>query len=227
MRVHVIDVGRLEARVLERQPHDPLHSTGVGIGHVATVTRRGKAEDLRVDAGVAPACKLEILEDQRCGALGDDGAIAIRVEGSRRPLGLMVPGGGGKQDVEDRCVDAVEFLGASGAHDLLSAEADGLVGVADPLTTRCASAAGGYEAPHDAEELRDIRRAGVAHEADVVATPNAAGRASDVEETRIYLDPSRAALGASEGDPGTAVAQRGMLKQTRIRQCQLGGPGGH
>ena len=54
---------------------------GGGGGDVVGVGRRARAEDLGVDAGPAPAGVVEVLEDERAAALGDDEAVAADVEG--------------------------------------------------------------------------------------------------------------------------------------------------
>jgi hypothetical protein len=76
------------------------------------------ADHLGVDA--APRARvLELLEQQAARALADDDPVALRVEGARRALGLVVARRRREEHVEDGRVEHVELLGPARQHPVL------------------------------------------------------------------------------------------------------------
>src|SRR5262249_33001834 len=108
-------------------------AVGVGAGAVAG--------QLGVDPGAAAFGVPQLLEDQHAGALAQDEAVAVAVEGpAGLPGGVVALGQGGEQ-VEAGDAERVDHaVRAAGEHDVGVAVADQLDGLADGLA---AAGAGG------------------------------------------------------------------------------------
>ena len=92
MGIDVADIGRLGARVAKRPAHGERRARSLRVrrGDVVGVVGGAVARDLRVDAGT-PRLRMRLgLEDHRRASLGQDEAVAVRVEGPRGGLGVGV-----------------------------------------------------------------------------------------------------------------------------------------
>ena len=170
---------------------------------------------------------LEHLEHERARPLAHDETVARAVEWPRRAFGLGVARGGGEHDVEHGGVHRVQLLRAARDHQVLPAAHDGLVRVADALAAGGARAARRHDPPRDAEELREVRRAGVAHELQIVGACDALEAALRVERRRIDLHRRRAAARRAVRDARRAVGDERAARQSRVGERQLGGARGH
>ena len=137
--VDVVDVLRLEPRVLDRQRDRARRRLAglVGCHLVERVVGRRVADQLTVDAGAALIGVLQRLEDQRARALAGDETIAVAVERPARLLGRFVARREGADGVEGRDPYlAQRRLGAAREHDVRVAALDHPRRVAERLRRR-------------------------------------------------------------------------------------------
>ena len=82
--VHVDDLARADAGVDQRHLHagDGAGAAGRRGGDVVRVGRAGRSEDFSVDVGAAGLGHLELLQQEDSGALRQDEAVAVGIEGS-------------------------------------------------------------------------------------------------------------------------------------------------
>src|SRR5205823_9668615 len=132
-----------------------------GSGHVEGVVAGAVANHLRVDARSSMASVLQLLEKEGSGALGDDEAVPLLVEGARRLCRIVVLGKGPHR-AEPRIDDPNEAsLRATGDDRLGIAAADRFERLPD------GAAAGGAGGDHrhirapQAQRDRDMPRGGV------------------------------------------------------------------
>ena len=134
MRVHIADVGRLDAGVLQRHLHRARRALAgrIGLGHVRGVRRDAVADQLGVDARTARPRVLELLQDEHCGRLAHDEPVSLLVEGPRRLLRMVVAARERAHRVEAGDPDLGDRrLGPAREHHVGAADADLVHRVAD------------------------------------------------------------------------------------------------
>ena len=163
----VVDAGGFESRVFERQLHHPLHAFLARRGEVGAIAVAGVADELGEDHGATGAGVVERLEHERATAFSDHEPVTGRVEGTRALVRRVVELVRGRHEqVEGDRVHVVHLFGAAAEHDVLDAGADEFVAGPDPLRCAGARGAGARDAATHPEELRDVHRAGVRHQAE-------------------------------------------------------------
>ena len=146
------------------------HGGIIGLADVDAVAAGVIADDFGEDIGAAGEGVIAGFQDDDAGAFAADQAVAFGVEGSRGVgRGIVERGGGRVEDVEGTDDGFVEFFGAAAEDDVLSADADLVVGGADGLKARRARRRGGRDDAFDAEELGDVQGDGVGDAAEEFA----------------------------------------------------------
>ena len=81
--VDVVDLFRHNARLPDRHRHHTARAVGIlrRRCHMVGIAGEAVADDLRIDVRAAPPGELQFLENHHAGALADDEAVAILVEG--------------------------------------------------------------------------------------------------------------------------------------------------
>ena len=187
VRVHVADLGRVDARVGERHRHRARRVLAgrIGLGHVRRVGRHAVADELGVDLRAPRPRVLELLEHEHGGGLAHHEPVALVVERARRMLRIVVAPRERAHRVEAGDADLGDRrLGAAGEHHVRAAEADRVHRVADRHVRRRARGALAHQRPlrpeldrdpacaHVRNDRRDRERAhavGAAREQHVVA----------------------------------------------------------
>ena len=144
MSVHIADVGRLDAGVLQRHLHRPGRALArrIGLSHVRSVRRDAVPDQLGVDARTARACMLELLQDDHRGSFAHDEPVSLLVEGPRRLFGVVVAARQRAHGIESRYPDLSDRrLCPSGKHHVGAADADLVHRVADRHVRRGARGA--------------------------------------------------------------------------------------
>ena len=95
MRVDVIDLTRLDGRVVEGDRCGPrrLAPVGARLDHVVGIRGRAVPEHLGVGPRASTFGRFRLLEDQQCRALAHDEAVPLRVEGPCRVSWVVVVSG--------------------------------------------------------------------------------------------------------------------------------------
>ena len=139
----VTDGFRCDARLLKRHRHAAVHGGLLGASDMSAVAVAGEADDFRVDPRPARLCAGQRFQHQHPRTFADDQAVTVAV--IRRGSGFrrVVFQAGGIKRVEDAYFGMAEFFAATRQHHRNQAEADGLVGVTDSLTTGGTGAGGG------------------------------------------------------------------------------------
>src|SRR6185436_16007691 len=105
--------------------------------HVVRVGRHAVADDFRIDAGAATPGVLQFLEDQHAGPLADDEPVAVLVEGTAGPGGVVVARRERAQLAEAADAHRADRrLAAAGNHRVRVAALDDFVGIADGVRRR-------------------------------------------------------------------------------------------
>ena len=75
--VHIVDVGRRQAAVIERHLHRRGRAFDRGVDHVGSVGRGAIAHELGENQGAACFGMLIFLKHQNAGALSEDGTVPL------------------------------------------------------------------------------------------------------------------------------------------------------
>jgi len=103
VRVHVVDLARVDGRIVQGDRGGPagLATIGSWLDHVMRIGRRPVAEDLGIGRGASTFRRFGLLEDQQRRSFAHDEAVPLRVEGPCRvPRVVVVPGPERPDDVE-------------------------------------------------------------------------------------------------------------------------------
>jgi hypothetical protein len=178
VRIHAIDVGRRNLRILEREPHGLAGAVDVGVDHVGAVRRQSRAAELGENVGAARLGVVHRFEHEYASSLGQHGAVAFpgkwenavgRQEVRRLPRPHRAVGVGSLRGADDGHVD--------------EPVADEIEALLDGMRARRAGAADPERRPLDAALDADMRgggRADEAHERQWVA-----GRLLELEDMPI------------------------------------------
>ena len=180
VRVDVADLGRLDARVVDRGPHRAGRALAgrVGLGHVRRVGRHAVADQLGVDLRAARLRALELLEHDRAGGLAHHEPVAVGVERPRGALRVVVAPRERAHRVEAGDADARDRrLAAAGDHRVGAAEADRVERVADRHVRGGAGGALAHQRALGAELDRDPAGAHVRDDAGDRERADAVGAA--------------------------------------------------
>ncbi len=143
MRVDVVDLLRVQPGVLERHLHAARGPFAAGCrrGHVVRVGRVAVAKQLAIDACAPRFGMFEFFQHDHRRALAHHEAIAAEVEGSGRPLRLVIPRAHGLHCAKTANAQRHDRgLGATGEHHLRVAHLERAPGLANGV---CRSRAGG------------------------------------------------------------------------------------
>jgi len=139
VHVDVVDHRGVDPRVVESRAHDAGCTAAVLAGgrDVVRVPRHPVSHDLTQDGRPSAACVAELLEDQDPGPFADHEAVTITIEGTRGPLGLVVPGAERPHRAESPDTHLAHGgLGAAGDHGVGQSALDEPERVSDGVGTR-------------------------------------------------------------------------------------------
>ena len=92
MHIHIVNLLRAYTRLIDSQLHDLRSANTIRIRRreMVRITRHTSPHELRVNFRTTLFRMLQLLEDQRPGALTDHEAITIPIKGTRSPLRFVV-----------------------------------------------------------------------------------------------------------------------------------------
>ncbi|MCY1172102.1 hypothetical protein D9M73_122310 [compost metagenome] len=226
VRVDVIDVGQVEARLFHRHLHraERARAFGVRRGDVISIARQAIADHLGIDFRAARLGVFIFLEADHACALAHDEAVAILVIGAAGAFGRRVEarrqrarlGEAGNAERADRA------LGAARQHHIGIVHRDHPRGVADRMRAGRASGDDGMVGAH--QTVFDLHLAGdQVDQATMHEMRGDAARAAFVQHDRFAGDARQAANARSDRAARAELLFLGHVEQAGIFQRLSGG----
>src|SRR2546421_286467 len=93
--IDVTNLLRLNSRITEGLPHNTNRARAglIRHGQMKRIRSHSVAHQFSVDAGPSPLSEFKFFEDHNAGALANDKAVPVALEGPRRVLWIIVASG--------------------------------------------------------------------------------------------------------------------------------------